>query len=273
MALQYTIRRVGVHYIKNISPSVRVEARCGLAANVSRSAMAHSFLLPAPTKRSAQGAAAAASTGNNNVIFLSASYNTPGLTEFHAVRKVPYVPAIMRVTSQTAFNMRGMSTSNSGHDQDRDRPTNKGSENTKQTMRARMGQRGKDAAQQVRQRVGEKGKEVGQQVGAGFKDLYNKYGRAAIVTYFSLDAVTFTSCYLAVRNGVDIVGVIQAMGLPVSVDMLGFAPTAGTFVIALAVNKLTLPFRLAATAAIVPRSSKYLRERFPAVFDVPAIKK
>lgn len=68
--------------------------------------------------------------------------------------------------------------------------------------------------------------------------LHRWHCKGLILKICSTRTDRFTSCYLAVSNGVDIVGVIQAMGLPVSVDMLGFAPTAGTFVIALAVNKV-----------------------------------
>jgi len=73
-----------------------------------------------------------------------------------------------------------------------------------------------------------------------------------------------SAAYVAVRSGVDVDGVFGALGLPFSIN--DYAPGAGAFLVALAINKLSAPIRLMITAAVVPRLAPRLRTAFPKWF-------
>lgn len=53
------------------------------------------------------------------------------------------------------------------------------------------------------------------------------------------------------------------LGLPFELTDISGGPLVSMFVVALALNKLTIPVRLAVTGAVVPTVAKRLRRRFP----------
>ena len=57
--------------------------------------------------------------------------------------------------------------------------------------------------------------------------------------------------------------VFKYVGLPFDITAISGGPFVSTVVVALALNKLTMPIRIAATGAIVPTVAKRLRKRFP----------
>eukprot|EP00039_Didymoeca_costata_P030133 m.28014 g.28014 ORF g.28014 m.28014 type:complete len:210 (-) comp7964_c0_seq1:44-673(-) len=101
--------------------------------------------------------------------------------------------------------------------------------------------------------------------------LYKEYGRTVLVTYVTLDVICLSSCYLAVKYGINVADVLEVVGLENFTSSV--SKEAGTFVLALALNKITIPFRMAITAASAPTMSRILKERLPSLFGPPDPKK
>jgi hypothetical protein len=79
-------------------------------------------------------------------------------------------------------------------------------------------------------------------------DLLKRYGGAYLLTSTSLALVSFSLCYLAVDNGVDIASLLGKVGIEVS----STSETVGTVGIAYAIHKAASPIRFPPTVALTP---------------------
>jgi len=79
-------------------------------------------------------------------------------------------------------------------------------------------------------------------------DLLKRYGGAYLLTSTSLALVSFSICYWAVDNGVDIASLLQKVGIEAS----STSETAGTVGIAYAIHKAASPIRFPPTVALTP---------------------
>eukprot|EP00316_Scyphosphaera_apsteinii_P003628 CAMPEP_0119303840 /NCGR_PEP_ID=MMETSP1333-20130426/5217_1 /TAXON_ID=418940 /ORGANISM="Scyphosphaera apsteinii, Strain RCC1455" /LENGTH=98 /DNA_ID=CAMNT_0007306611 /DNA_START=227 /DNA_END=523 /DNA_ORIENTATION=- len=79
-------------------------------------------------------------------------------------------------------------------------------------------------------------------------DLLKQYGGAYLLTSTSLAAVSFSFCYFAISNGVDIASLLQRVGIEVSAT----SETVGTVGLAYAVHKAASPIRFPPTVALTP---------------------
>jgi len=88
-----------------------------------------------------------------------------------------------------------------------------------------------------------------------FRQLWNKYGVVAIVTYFGIYLVTLSSVYLLVSTGAlgsDAIAIFHKLGLDQYFDTAKISPKAGNFTVAWLLTKFTEPVRLGITIAILP---------------------
>jgi len=79
-------------------------------------------------------------------------------------------------------------------------------------------------------------------------DLLKKYGAAYLITSISLDAVSFSLCYVLVSQGVDVAALLRMVGIESS-DTANNVGTAG---LAYAVHKAASPIRFPPTVALTP---------------------
>jgi len=79
-------------------------------------------------------------------------------------------------------------------------------------------------------------------------DLLKRYGGAYLLTSTSLAVVSFTLCYAAVSNGVDVTALLERVGIQVS----STSETAGTVGLAYAIHKAASPIRFPPTVALTP---------------------
>jgi len=80
------------------------------------------------------------------------------------------------------------------------------------------------------------------------KSLLKQYGGAYLLTSTSLAVVSFSLCYFAVDNGIDVSELLQRVGITVSTT----SETAGTVGIAYAIHKAASPIRFPPTVALTP---------------------
>eukprot|EP00322_Chrysochromulina_rotalis_P006287 CAMPEP_0115864818 /NCGR_PEP_ID=MMETSP0287-20121206/19398_1 /TAXON_ID=412157 /ORGANISM="Chrysochromulina rotalis, Strain UIO044" /LENGTH=264 /DNA_ID=CAMNT_0003319303 /DNA_START=21 /DNA_END=816 /DNA_ORIENTATION=- len=83
--------------------------------------------------------------------------------------------------------------------------------------------------------------------------LLKRYGGAYLLTSTSFAIVSFTFCYLAVDNGVDVAALLSKVGLEVIVP-----EQAGTIGLAYAIHKAASPIRFPPTVALTPVVAKRL---------------
>ena len=83
-------------------------------------------------------------------------------------------------------------------------------------------------------------------------DLLKRYGGAYLLTSTSLAVVSFSLCYFAISNGVDVSALLEKVGLEVS----STSETAGTVGLAYAVHKAASPIRFPPTVALTPIVAK-----------------
>ena len=79
-------------------------------------------------------------------------------------------------------------------------------------------------------------------------DLLKRYGGAYLLTSTSLALVSFTLCYLAIDNGVDVASLLQK----VNIETTSTSETVGTVGLAYAVHKAASPIRFPPTVALTP---------------------
>ena len=85
-------------------------------------------------------------------------------------------------------------------------------------------------------------------------DLLKRYGGAYLLTSTSLAIVSFSLCYWAIDNGVDVQSLLQRVGIEVSET----SETVGTVGIAYAIHKAASPIRFPPTVALTPVVAKTL---------------
>jgi hypothetical protein len=86
------------------------------------------------------------------------------------------------------------------------------------------------------------------------KMLFYRYGIAYLATSISLSIVSFGTFWVLVSYGVDVPGLLQRLGLPVS----NTATNAGTAAIAYAAHKAASPIRFPPTVALTPKVAQWL---------------
>jgi hypothetical protein len=79
-------------------------------------------------------------------------------------------------------------------------------------------------------------------------DLLKRYGGAYLLTSTSLALISFSICYFAIDNGVNVAGLLGKLGIEVS----STSETVGTVGIAYAVHKAASPIRFPPTVALTP---------------------
>ena len=80
------------------------------------------------------------------------------------------------------------------------------------------------------------------------KELLRKYGPAYLVTSIFLAIISYALCYLLISTGVDVVSLLEKLGIKSSVA----AANTGTAAIAYAVHKAASPIRFPPTVALTP---------------------
>lgn len=98
------------------------------------------------------------------------------------------------------------------------------------------------------------GDEAGKGGMATAGDLLKRYGGAYLLTSTSLALVSFSLCYVAVDNGIDVAALLQRLGIEVS----GTSENVGTVGIAYALHKAASPIRFPPTVALTPVVAKNL---------------
>lgn len=99
---------------------------------------------------------------------------------------------------------------------------------------------------------GEGGEGAGK--GATAKDLLKRYGSAYLITSITFSLVSFSICYAAVSNGVDMAALLGKIGIETSTS----AETTGTVAVAYAIHKAASPIRFPPTVALTPVVAKFL---------------
>lgn len=96
------------------------------------------------------------------------------------------------------------------------------------------------------------------------KELLGKYGLAYLLSSLSLSAISFTSFYFLVRNGVNVASLMAAIGLPVG----GKATSAGAVAIAYALHKAASPVRFPPTLALTLAAARKMGKDVDDVQDM-----
>jgi hypothetical protein len=83
-------------------------------------------------------------------------------------------------------------------------------------------------------------------VGPG--ELLKKYGVAYLATSITLAVISYSLCYVAIDNGVDVGALLEKVNIKTSAA----SSTAGTAALAYAVHKAASPIRFPPTVALTP---------------------
>lgn len=86
------------------------------------------------------------------------------------------------------------------------------------------------------------------------KDLLKRYGSAYLITSITFALISFSICYLAVSNGVDISALLSKIGIEATTP----AETTGTVAVAYAIHKAASPIRFPPTVALTPVVAKLI---------------
>lgn len=101
--------------------------------------------------------------------------------------------------------------------------------------------------------------------GGRIRELWNKYGAVAIVTYVGVYGATLTTLYIAIDTGmivaVDVVPMLKSVGADRLFDLSLVKPKAGNFAVAWILTKFTEPLRALATVALTPSIARLLGKR------------
>jgi hypothetical protein len=85
------------------------------------------------------------------------------------------------------------------------------------------------------------------------KDMLAKYGIAYLATSITLALISYALCYCLISKGVDVVSLLERIGLQAS----GAASNAGTAALAYAVHKAASPIRFPPTVALTPMVARW----------------
>lgn len=80
------------------------------------------------------------------------------------------------------------------------------------------------------------------------QDLLRKYGPAYLVTSIFLAVISYALCYLLISTGVDVMSILEKVGIKSSAA----AANTGTAAIAYAIHKAASPIRFPPTVALTP---------------------
>ncbi|CAH1958878.1 unnamed protein product [Acanthoscelides obtectus] len=92
------------------------------------------------------------------------------------------------------------------------------------------------------------------------KKAVKEYGSTVIVFHVSISLVSLGTCYFLVSTGLDVVHVLQAIGLQEWATKSQVAANAGTFAVAYVIHKAFAPVRITITLGSVPFIVRYLRK-------------
>ncbi|KAL3702185.1 hypothetical protein R1sor_020207 [Riccia sorocarpa] len=103
---------------------------------------------------------------------------------------------------------------------------------------------------------------------ARLKELFNKYGKVAIAVHLTVSTLSYGSCYVAIKNNVDVKELLQRVGLvssesteqEESKDGTVFKKISGSkvleeggaFAVAFLCNKALIPVRVPLTVVLTP---------------------
>lgn len=86
-----------------------------------------------------------------------------------------------------------------------------------------------------------------------------EYGSTVLVFHITISLASLGGFYLAVSSGIDLVSILQNVGVGETILQSKLATGAGTFVVAYAVHKVFAPVRIAITLTATPFIVRYLR--------------
>ncbi|XP_058819936.1 uncharacterized protein LOC131682474 [Topomyia yanbarensis] len=93
------------------------------------------------------------------------------------------------------------------------------------------------------------------------KKAIKEYGSTVIVFHVGISLASLGACYVLVSSGIDMVTLLERVGLANSVLANKAGAGAGTFVIAYAIHKVFAPVRISITLGATPLIVRYLRKR------------
>ena len=93
------------------------------------------------------------------------------------------------------------------------------------------------------------------------KFLLKKYGWFLILTHFSIYFTVFGGMYLAVAQGIDMVGLLRKMGIDKWIDISKLDSAASKLVLAFLLTKLTGPIRIPITITLTPLVARTFRRQ------------
>lgn len=91
------------------------------------------------------------------------------------------------------------------------------------------------------------------------KKAFKEYGSTVIIFHVALSLASLGGFYLLVLNGLDVVALVQKLGI--ESERLSAISNASTFVVAYAVHKVFSPVRLSITLFSTPIIVRYLRAK------------
>ena len=89
------------------------------------------------------------------------------------------------------------------------------------------------------------------------KAAFERYGSTAVLVWFAIFALVWSSFYLLLTFGLDVPTLASDWGLTVEEKYL----TAGTALLAYGCTQVTKPLRILLTLALTPRCATFLEQR------------
>ena len=89
------------------------------------------------------------------------------------------------------------------------------------------------------------------------QDLFKKYGPAYLVTSIVLAIISYAICYFMISTGVDVVSLLEKVGIKSSVA----AANTGTAAIAYAIHKAASPIRFPPTVVLTPVVARWFGKK------------
>lgn len=89
------------------------------------------------------------------------------------------------------------------------------------------------------------------------QDLLRKYGPAYLVTSIVLAMISYAMCYFMISTGVDVVSLLEKIGIKSSVA----AANTGTAAIAYAIHKAASPIRFPPTVVLTPIVARWFGKK------------
>ncbi|XP_017482906.1 PREDICTED: uncharacterized protein LOC108371807 [Rhagoletis zephyria] len=93
------------------------------------------------------------------------------------------------------------------------------------------------------------------------KKAFKDYGSTVIVFHVAISLASLGACYLLVSGGIDIVPILERLGLASSTLSTKVTTGASTFVIAYAIHKVFAPVRISITLGATPFIVRFMRSK------------